>query len=59
VTYLGVAATLKNKAVVDNSDAFFGVRLPVLLDSAGRPQVDETTYSLIGDDAPAILFRFV
>jgi len=56
-TYLGVAASLKNKAVIDNTDVFFGVNLPVVLDSAGNVQDAPVNYTFAGEDAPTVLWR--
>jgi len=36
VTYIGLAASLNDKQAVDNSDLFFGEKIPVLLDSQGE-----------------------
>lgn len=57
VTYLGLAASIKDKVVVDSSDYYFGIPLPVILDSAGEPQYEPTNYTLQGDDVPALLYR--
>ena len=59
VSYLGLAGSLKNKQVIDDTDAFFGVPLPTLLDSAGDVQAGPTNYSFVGDDVPTLLWRFV
>ncbi|KAJ7805318.1 hypothetical protein B0H14DRAFT_2611489, partial [Mycena olivaceomarginata] len=37
-TYLGLAASLKDKQVIDNTDFIFGVPLPLVLDSEGNVQ---------------------
>jgi len=54
---LGVAASLKNKAVIDNTDVFFGVNLPIVLDSAGNVQDAPVNYTFVGEDAPTVLWR--
>ncbi len=59
VTYLGLAASLKDKQVVDNSDFFFGVTLPVVLDATGDVQDGATNYTFEGEDFPTLLFRYV
>ena len=59
VTYLGVAAALKDKQVLDNTSEFFGVPLPTLLDSTGNVQNGSTNYTFIGDDFPTFLVRLV
>ncbi|EPQ55564.1 subtilisin-like protease [Gloeophyllum trabeum ATCC 11539] len=58
VAYLGVAASLKDKAVVDNTDEYFGVKIPALLDASGDVQGNSTNYTLVGDDVPSLLYRF-
>ncbi|KAF9028989.1 subtilisin-like protease [Hymenopellis radicata] len=59
VTYLGLAASLIDKQVVDNTDFFFGVTLPVVLDAAGDVQDGATNYTFEGGDFPTLLFRLV
>ncbi|KAJ7594531.1 subtilisin-like protease [Mycena floridula] len=59
VTYLGVAATLKDKQVLDDTDFFFGFPVPLILDASGNIQEDPTNYSFVGDDFPAIIWRQV
>ncbi|KAK0225536.1 pyrolysin [Armillaria fumosa] len=57
VTYLGVAASLKDQTVIDNTDSYFGVTLPVILDGAGNVQTNPTNYTLLGGDFPTAVFR--
>ncbi|KAF8070083.1 pyrolysin [Lyophyllum atratum] len=59
VTYIGLAASLKDKQVVDNTDAFFGVPLPALLNSVGDLQEGPTNYTFVGEDFPTLLYRLV
>lgn len=59
VSYIGLAASLKDKQVIDNTDVVFGVKLPVLLDSAGNVQTQPTNYTFVGEDFPALIFRYV
>ncbi|KAJ7077272.1 subtilisin-like protease [Mycena belliarum] len=56
-TYLGLAASLKDKQVVDNTDAMFGVRIPVVLDATGAPQGAAANYTFVGQDSPVLLWR--
>ncbi|KAG9086315.1 hypothetical protein FS749_003726 [Ceratobasidium sp. UAMH 11750] len=58
-TYLGVAASLKDMKVVDNTDAYFGVKLPLVSDKNGDPITGPTTYSMKGNDTPLVLYRLV
>ena len=57
VTYLGVAASLKDKQILDSTDEFFGVPLPTLLDSQGNVQSGAVNYTFKGDDFPTLLNR--
>lgn len=57
VTYLGVASSLKDKTILDASDAFFGVKLPAFLDATGQPQSTDSEYTLAGSDVPSVLYR--
>lgn len=57
VSYIGLGASLKDKQVVDNTDEFFGVPLPAILDSEGDVQTDPTNYTFVGEDFPTLLWR--
>ncbi|OBZ70623.1 Minor extracellular protease vpr [Grifola frondosa] len=57
VTYLGVAGSLKNVQVVDNTDQFFGVKIPAIIDSAGNYQNGTANYTFVENDFPSLLFR--
>jgi hypothetical protein len=59
VTYLGVAASLKAASVLDSTDAFFGISLPAVINSFGRPQDGPTNYTFTGQDFPFLLLRQV
>jgi hypothetical protein len=59
VTYLGVAASLKDKTVLDTSDKFFGFPLPALVNASGSPQTGEATYTLANNHVPIVLWRLV
>ncbi|KAJ7723517.1 subtilisin-like protease [Mycena metata] len=56
-TYLGLAASLKDKQVIDNTDFIFGFTLPLILDASGNPQNASVNYTFVGTDAPTILWR--
>ena len=58
VTYLGIAASLRDKQVLDTTDEFFGVDLPALLDSQGNIQDGPVNYTFVGDDVPTLLTRY-
>ncbi|KAI0823378.1 subtilisin-like protease [Trametes gibbosa] len=57
VTYLGLAGALKDVQVVDDTDVFFGVNLPVLTDAAGNFLLNATNFTFVGDDTPSVLMR--
>ena len=57
MSYLGLAASLKTKQVVDNTDVFFGEKIPVVIDSTGNAQAAPTNYTFAGEDYPTFLFR--
>ncbi|KAI0663397.1 subtilisin-like protease [Cubamyces menziesii] len=57
VSYLGLAGALKDVQVVDDTDVFFGVNLPVLTDAAGNFITNTTNFTFVGDDAPTVLLR--
>ena len=44
---------------MDNSDIFFGEKIPVLLDSEGNVQRSPTNYTFVGADVPTLLWRYV
>ncbi|QRW22547.1 pyrolysin [Rhizoctonia solani] len=58
-TYLGVAAPLKDAKVLDNTDSYFNVKLPLATDKDGNPISGPTTYTLNGTDSPLVLYRLV
>ena len=57
VTYLGLAAGLKDKQVLDDTDVFFGQKLPALLDGSGNTQKGAKNYTFVDKDVPTILSR--
>ncbi|CAE6485798.1 unnamed protein product, partial [Rhizoctonia solani] len=60
-TYIGVAAKLKDAKIIDNTDAYFGVKIPVVTDSEGNPvpPAGSATYTLNGTDTPLVLYRLL
>jgi hypothetical protein len=59
VTYLGLVGSLIDKQVVDNTDIFFGVPIPAILDSQGNVQDGPVNYTFVGEDFPTLLWRYV
>ncbi|KAF8187464.1 pyrolysin [Pholiota molesta] len=47
-----VSQSLKNKQVVDDTDVFFGVPLPTLLDASGNVQAGPANYTFVNGDGP-------
>ncbi|CAE6415692.1 unnamed protein product [Rhizoctonia solani] len=60
-TYIGVAAKLKEAKILDNTEDYFGVKLPLVTDSEGNPipPTGSATYTLNGADTPLVLYRLV
>ncbi|KAJ7248783.1 subtilisin-like protease [Mycena rebaudengoi] len=56
-TYLGLAASLKDKQTIDDSDFLFGFPTPVVFDPLGNAQKGPVNYTFVGDDAPLLLWR--
>ncbi|KAI0043794.1 pyrolysin [Auriscalpium vulgare] len=57
VSYLGLAAALKDARVVDNTNTTLGFALPTLIDSTGNPQTAPTNYTFNGTDFPVGVLR--
>ena len=57
VTYLGMAAALKDMTVVDDTDAFFGVALPALVDASGNLLDGPANFTFVDDDFPSVVMR--
>jgi hypothetical protein len=58
VPYLGVAASLKNHAVLDGTSLYMGYNLPRTIGNDGStPQVGTVSYSYVGNDYPWVFWR--
>jgi len=57
VSYLGLGASLREKQILDNTDIFFGFKLPALLNATGQVQTRPTNYTFVNGDAPTLLGR--
>ncbi|KAJ3521240.1 hypothetical protein NMY22_g12392 [Coprinellus aureogranulatus] len=57
VSYLGLAASLRDKQVVDDTDTLFGEKIPALQNSMGEAQTEPTNYTFVGEDYPTFVFR--
>ncbi|KAJ7254122.1 subtilisin-like protease [Mycena rebaudengoi] len=56
-TYLGLAASLKDKQTIDDGDFLFGFPTPVVFDPLGNVQEGPVNYTFVGDDAPFLHWR--
>lgn len=59
VTYMGIAANLKEVKVLDNTDYLFGETIPAILNAAGQVVTNETTFDFKNGSYPSVLFRNV
>ncbi|KAI0709562.1 pyrolysin [Cerioporus squamosus] len=57
VSYLGLAASLKDMPVVDNTDVFFGVNLPTMVDGQGNFFTTPENFTFVDGDFPSVLMR--
>lgn len=56
-TYLGLAASLYDKQVIDDTDHLLGFVLPAIVNADGDVQEEPTNYTFIEGDFPSVLFR--
>jgi len=56
VSCVGLAASLKDKQVLDSTSYYFDFKLPAILDTAGEPQVNST---FANGDNPTLLWQCV
>ncbi|KAJ8076315.1 hypothetical protein PM082_000736 [Marasmius tenuissimus] len=61
VSYLGLAAALKDKRVIDDTDTALGIRLPAIVNSTGDPQEGLTNYTFSNAtrNFPSPVFRLI
>ncbi|PBK95398.1 pyrolysin [Armillaria gallica] len=58
VSYMGLAASLKDQQVIDNTDFLFDVPLPLILDADRHVQTGPINYTFSNsNDYPSLLFR--
>ncbi|KAJ8696129.1 hypothetical protein PTI98_006019 [Pleurotus ostreatus] len=57
VTYLGAAGSLKKKAILDNTDAYFEQKLPLVLTPGGEVQSEPKSYTMKDLDSPSLVYR--
>ena len=59
VAYLGAAAALSARTVLDTGAAFFGYPLPALWNATGGVQEGVQAYDLSEGDQPSVILRCV
>ena len=57
VTYLGLGAALKNAQVVDNTDTFFGEKIPAIVDANGNFITGPQNFTFNSTDFPSVVMR--
>ncbi|KAI0744031.1 subtilisin-like protease [Daedaleopsis nitida] len=57
VTYLGAAGALKDVSVVDNTDVFFGTKLPTLVNATGGFFDGPANFTFANGDFPSLITR--
>ncbi|KAF5371300.1 hypothetical protein D9758_004263 [Tetrapyrgos nigripes] len=59
VSYIGLGASLINAQVLDDTDVFFGEKIPAVIDASGNFQTSPTNYTFDSDtgDFPVLLWR--
>lgn len=57
VVYLGLTGSLIDKQVIDDTDSFFGVNVPTIIDSEGNVQEGAMNYTFEGGDIPTLIWR--
>ncbi|CCO36026.1 Minor extracellular protease vpr [Rhizoctonia solani AG-1 IB] len=60
-TYMGLAAEIKSAQIIDNTDRYFGVQLPLIVDKDGNPVPSggSAVYTMNGTDVPLVIYRLV
>jgi hypothetical protein len=59
VTYIGIAANLKESKVIDNTNHLFGVDIPAMLDGTGALVTRETSFNFQNVSFPSVVYRLV
>ncbi len=59
MTYLGLAASLKDHQILDNTTEVLKTQPPALLDADGNKQVKPQDYTFNGTDYPTLMYRYV
>ena len=57
IPYMGVGARMRDMPVLDRSSDFFDVQIPIMLTALGDIPDPGTSYTLVGDDYPVVLYR--
>ena len=60
VSYLGMAASIKDKRILDDSEQWAGYKLPAISDKATEaPSTGPQNFTFVGDNYPVVDFRLV
>lgn len=57
IPYMGTSSRMRDMPVLDQSDVFFEAQIPIMLTGNGYPADAGTSFTLVGSDYPAILYR--
>lgn len=57
VAYIGLGASLREKALLDDDKDFFNATLPLMLNATDEPQIEPTNYTYVKEDFYKIAFR--
>ena len=57
VSYLGMGASLKDMTVIDDTDFFFGVPIPALVDAEGNLLDGPANFTFVDNDFPSVVMR--
>ena len=54
---MGLAASLRDKQVLDNTNTLYGIPFPTVVNSSGSVQDDTTNYTFSDNDYPMMLLK--
>ncbi|QRW07894.1 pyrolysin [Ceratobasidium sp. AG-Ba] len=58
-SYLGVAAPLRDMKVIDNTDLYMGVKLPLIADKNGNPVNETNIFTMQGNNTPQCIWQLL
>jgi len=59
VPYVGLAASLIDKQVLDDTSNFLDIKLPTIMNSDDQVQEGTGNYTFINGDVPTVVYRWV